>query len=242
MGFAHGEGPHPAREAPREDADVAPESTLGVSEEMDIFECEAGEDIKELGLMPAAFAPDPVEIASVTEGSWAAKMGIQAGDMLIKINGTAVEAMDRKEMKRAMRERPLSLTVSRSPDDESDFETFECTAPEAVQDLGLYPSAFPPEAMIIATVTAGSWAESQGIREGDELVEIGERDVQDMTTKETKRAMRDRPLHLVFQRASESPTDGTPRDSKAELEAKPGPAEQLGECWAQPVGSRRIEA
>ena len=133
---------------------------------MDIFECEAGEDIKELGLMPAAFAPDPVEIASVTDGSWAANMGIQAGDMLLKINGTAVEAMDRKEMKRAMRERPLSLTVSRSPDDESDFETFERTAPETVQDLGLYPAAFPPEAMIIATVTVGSWAESHGIPRG----------------------------------------------------------------------------
>ena len=50
-------------------------------------------------------------------------------------------------------------------------------------------------------------------------MEIGERDVQDMTTKETKRAMRDRPLRLVFQRALES-ADGTPRDSKAELEGK----------------------
>lgn len=81
-----------------------------------------------------------------------------------------------------------------------DLETFECTAPEGIQDLGLYPSAFPPDAMIITTVTAGSWAAQQGIEVGDELIEIGQRQVQDMAAKETKRAMRDRPLHLVFQR------------------------------------------
>lgn len=179
-------------------------------EEVDVFECKAGTDIKELGLMPSAFAPDPVEIASVTPDSWAAKSGIEAGDVLIKINGTAVEAMDRKEMKRAMRDRPLSLTISRQAfatpaESIDDMETIECTAPEGVQDLGLYPSAFPPEAMIVANVTPGSWAEKQGIEAGDELVEIGHQQVQDMTTKETKRAMRDRPLHLVFQRVQDPP-------------------------------------
>lgn len=188
-------------EALMEDEDVEEEP----EEEVEIFDCEAGEDVKELGLMPTAFAPDPVEIASVTDGSWAATMGVQQGDILLKINGTLVEAMDKKEMKRAMRERPLRLTISRQTlgtleESMEDLETFECTAPEGIQDLGLYPSAFPPDAMIITTVTAGSWAAQQGIEVGDELIEIGQRQVQDMAAKETKRAMRDRPLHLVFQR------------------------------------------
>ena len=188
-----------------------------LEEEAEIFDCEAGEDVKELGLMPTAFAPDPVEIASVTDGLWAANMGVQPGDMLIKINGTPVEAMDKKEMKRAMRERPLSLTISRFATEEEsmdDVETFECTAPEGIQDLGLYPSAFPPEAMMIATVTPGSWAAQQGIEVGDELVEIGQRQVQEMVAKETKRAMRDRPLRLVFQRVLEAtPTPSSPAAS-----------------------------
>lgn len=188
-------------EALMEDEDMEEEP----EEEVEIFDCEAGEDVKELGLMPTAFAPDPVEIASVTDGSWAATMGVQQGDILLKINGTLVEAMDKKEMKRAMRERPLRLTISRQTlgtleESMEDLETFECTAPEGIQDLGLYPSAFPPDAMIITTVTAGSWAAQQGIEVGDELIEIGQRQVQDMAAKETKRAMRDRPLHLVFQR------------------------------------------
>eukprot|EP00435_Cladocopium_sp_Y103_P006091 s901_g1.t4 len=207
-------------EAMIEDEDVEEEP----EEEVEIFDCEAGDDVKELGLMPTAFAPDPVEIASVTDGSWAATMGVQQGDILLKINGTPVEAMDKKEMKRAMRERPLRLTISRqtfgTPDESmEDLETFECTAPEGIQDLGLYPSAFPPDAMIITSVTAGSWAAQQGVEVGDELIEIGQRQVQEMTAKETKRAMRDRPLHLVFQRvlqdtpSSPAPTPAAPAPS-----------------------------
>eukprot|EP00438_Fugacium_kawagutii_P024999 Skav224820 [mRNA] locus=scaffold613:19394:24168:+ [translate_table: standard] len=182
-------------------------------EEAEIFDCEAGDDVKELGLMPTAFAPDPVEIASVTDGSWADTMGIQPGDSLIKINGAPVEVMDKKEMKRAMRERPLTLTVSRpvfaTPEASlDDMETFECIAPEGIQDLGLYPSAFPPEAMTIQSVTDGSWASQQGIRVGDELVEIGQQPVQEMAAKEAKRAMRSRPLHLVFQRLLQNTPSG----------------------------------
>ena len=178
-----------------------------VEVEEEVFDCTAGPDVKELGVIPSAFAPDPVQIASVTPDSWAAQQGIEAGDMLLKINGTAVEAMDRKDMKRAMRERPLALTMSRlmvfaTPEESiADVEVFDRTVPESVQEIGLIPSAFPPAAMVIEKVLAGTWAANEGIQAGDELVGIGQLQVQNMTTKETKRAMRERPLHLVFQRA-----------------------------------------
>ena len=214
-------------QGPEVESEALEEEQEEMEEEAEVFDCEAGEDVKELGLMPTAFAPDPVEIASVTDGSWAATMGVQPGDMLLKINGTPVEAMDKKEMKRAMRERPLSLTLSRpvfaTPEGSmDDVETFECIAAEGVQDLGLYPSAFPPEEMIISNVTAGSWAAQQGVQVGDELVEIGDKQVQDMVAKETKRAMRDRPLRLVFQRViSETPSPSTPAPSPPAASSAP---------------------
>ena len=80
---------------------------------------------------------------------------------------------------------------------------FECKAGPEVPDLGIFPSAFPPDPMLVARVTAASWAEEQGILPGDELVEIQGKAVQEMTAKEAKRAMRERPLLLFFHRSEE---------------------------------------
>eukprot|EP00913_Durusdinium_trenchii_P010799 g10130.t1 len=187
-------------------------------EEVDVFECKAGTDIKELGLMPSAFAPDPVEIASVTPDSWAAKSGIEAGDVLIKINGTAVEAMDRKEMKRAMRDRPLSLTISRQAfatpaESIDDMETIECTAPEGVQDLGLPLIAFasemdtrlgfkvdwPPSPCYVTKVEGGSWAEMMQVKVDLRLDKAGGKDVAKMSKDTLKKLLDEtRPLQLAF--------------------------------------------
>ena len=208
-----------------EEADPGPGPSAGSeAEEFETFECKAGNDVQELGIFPAAFPPDPVEIYSVTEGSWAAGQGVVAGDILVAINGQAVP--DKKDMKRLMRERPLRLTFQRpafeTPEESADETTaFECRAGPDVQDLGIYPAAFPPEAMQVASVAPGSWAAMQGVSPGDELVEIGGQQVQDMTAKEAKRAMRERPLLLVFHRADPgdssvptSPPSPAPRKSR----------------------------
>ena len=208
-----------------EEADPGPGPSAGSeAEEFETFECKAGNDVQELGIFPAAFPPDPVEIYSVTEGSWAAGQGVVAGDILVAINGQAVP--DKKDMKRLMRERPLRLTFQRpafeTPEESADETTaFECRAGPDVQDLGIYPAAFPPEAMQVASVAPGSWAAMQGVSPGDELVEIDGQQVQDMTAKEAKRAMRERPLLLVFHRADPgdssvptSPPSPAPRKSR----------------------------
>ena len=213
--------PLPEPTSVKRDSDAGPpQSGSQQGEEFDTFECEAGDEVRELGIFPAAFPPDPVEIYSVTEGSWASRQGVVPGDILVAINGQLVP--DKKDMKRLMRERPLRLTFQRplafetaeeseASDDIGDagdsmgdgMDKFECRAGQDVQDLGIYPSAFPPDPMLVARVAAGSWAAEQGILAGDELLEIGGRPVQELTAKEAKRAMRERPLLLVVQRADQ---------------------------------------
>ena len=214
----------------------APPDGSEEEEEVETFECKAGDDVGELGLFPAAFPPDPVEIYSVTPGSWAAGQGVAEGDILVAINGQPVP--DKKDMKRLMRERPLRLTFQRllayeTPEESADETTaFECRAGQDVQDLGIYPSAFPPDPMLVASVTPGSWAATQGVVPGDEFVEIGGHQVKGLTAKEAKRAMRERPLKLVFHRSdraesSPAPTPTSPSPAPKPRKSKPPAADDV---------------
>lgn len=77
-----------------------------------------------------------------------------------------------------------------------------CEAGLDITDLGWQPSAFSPERVFVERITNGSWAERKGLRQGDELLEVGGFSVQSMTKRQFKVAMRQRPLVLHFQRFS----------------------------------------
>eukprot|EP00930_Biecheleria_cincta_P000589 TRINITY_DN10131_c0_g1_i1.p1 TRINITY_DN10131_c0_g1~~TRINITY_DN10131_c0_g1_i1.p1 ORF type:complete len:884 (-),score=162.31 TRINITY_DN10131_c0_g1_i1:526-3177(-) len=68
-----------------------------------------------LGFIPAAFPPEPMTIDSIVAGSWAELHGLIAGDTLVAIGSELVDTIPYKELKRAMRVRPLVLTFQQKP-------------------------------------------------------------------------------------------------------------------------------
>eukprot|EP00927_Polykrikos_kofoidii_P070784 TRINITY_DN6716_c0_g1_i2.p1 TRINITY_DN6716_c0_g1~~TRINITY_DN6716_c0_g1_i2.p1 ORF type:complete len:478 (+),score=94.91 TRINITY_DN6716_c0_g1_i2:3-1436(+) len=83
---------------------------------------------------------------------------------------------------------------------------FEATATEAVTRLG-WKAECPPGssetmcgAVFVAEVLRGGWADQQGVREGDELVEVSGVTTEWMTWSALTESMRVRPLRLLFRR------------------------------------------
>lgn len=76
------------------------------------FECVAGPEITDLGVTVSAFPPKPVYVKSVIHGGWARKHGLTDGNLILALNGRAIEKLDKSDFKALMRARPLCMTVT----------------------------------------------------------------------------------------------------------------------------------
>mmetsp|Transcript_104772 Transcript_104772/g.165411 ORF Transcript_104772/g.165411 Transcript_104772/m.165411 type:complete len:201 (-) Transcript_104772:156-758(-) len=77
-----------------------------------IHEFTAGPEIEKLGLAFSALPPSPIVIKRVNVDTWADEEGIQAGDVLVALNGVDVGGMTQDEFKAAMQVRPLSVRIA----------------------------------------------------------------------------------------------------------------------------------
>ncbi len=68
---------------------------------------------KVYGIRLAAFEESPMPVAGVEPGSPAEAAGLGSGDLITKINGTAIESMGRDDRIAALRGSPLTVTVKR---------------------------------------------------------------------------------------------------------------------------------
>eukprot|EP00929_Paragymnodinium_shiwhaense_P052746 TRINITY_DN2641_c0_g1_i11.p1 TRINITY_DN2641_c0_g1~~TRINITY_DN2641_c0_g1_i11.p1 ORF type:complete len:3027 (-),score=659.15 TRINITY_DN2641_c0_g1_i11:545-9625(-) len=175
-------------------------------------ELTAGEQQKQsgLGLSFSTLPPDEPVVANVTPGGWAASRHIRRGDRVLRIADRSVDAMDAEQFKTLSQTFPVVFRVARAGR--------IVTANQADKDLGLGFSALPPAATIISKVTKDSWAEREGLKVGDEIVEVNGQVPEEITADSFKAATSSRPLTLVVQQQAAS--EEGPGTAAAEEERK----------------------
>lgn len=70
--------------------------------------------------------------------------------------------------------------------------------PDHFGSLGFNSSKLPPHPVVVASVEPGTWANEQGLRAGDELLQIQEQDVKSLSAPQLAYLMKHRPLKLKF--------------------------------------------
>lgn len=75
---------------------------------------------------------------------------------------------------------------------------FDCLATEETKQLGWFSSSMPPDEVLVVQVEANSWAETVGLKTGDELMEVQGKEVSSIDQKEFIEFMHKRPLTLSF--------------------------------------------
>mmetsp|Transcript_44705 Transcript_44705/g.78695 ORF Transcript_44705/g.78695 Transcript_44705/m.78695 type:complete len:321 (+) Transcript_44705:68-1030(+) len=71
----------------------------------------AGSDVQQLGLSFSTLPPDSLIIKRVRQGTWAEAHGIEAGDMVVAVDGLDVHKLTSDKFKLLMQERPLTLLI-----------------------------------------------------------------------------------------------------------------------------------
>eukprot|EP00929_Paragymnodinium_shiwhaense_P064328 TRINITY_DN32214_c0_g1_i1.p1 TRINITY_DN32214_c0_g1~~TRINITY_DN32214_c0_g1_i1.p1 ORF type:complete len:1072 (+),score=263.66 TRINITY_DN32214_c0_g1_i1:63-3278(+) len=168
-------------------------------------------DVARLGLaLDRSYPPEPVRVATVEAGSWGDSEGVLVGDEMTEINGRAVNKMRKDEIRPALRVRPLTFVLRRSDSEDPELveeakgpSIYEVYATAAVETLGFAPSGLPPNDVLVAKVDDGGWAEQQGVKVDDTLLEVHGFPIFSMGRHNLRQALRARPLRLVFARTSD---------------------------------------
>lgn len=95
---------------------------------------------------------------------------------------------------------------------------YQVVAEHGVKQLGIVPTALPPNPLILRHVEPGSWAAQNGISVGDELISVNGVVVTNINLKELDNFLRrERPLRLVFICKKESEIEPMSKDEFREL-------------------------
>jgi len=175
------------------------------------YKAVAAESDELLGFRPSSMPPGSVFVHMVEPGLWAANQGIAIGDIILSVNGQKIEDLNTSKFQKHLQGRPLTLELERGAGESTAPRKgvrFDCEAPEGIEALGFIPAAYPPEPVIIETVTPDTWSAIVGILEGvDELVAVNGREVSTLTKKEMTKAMKSRPVTLTFYRGEGAAPD-----------------------------------
>ncbi|CAK9077992.1 unnamed protein product [Durusdinium trenchii] len=187
------------------------------------LELPAGE--KQLGFVPWGLPPARVMVRQVT-GSLAQKAFLQAGHELVEVNGVNVRDIPRSELERTLLTRPLKLHFVASEDagafavpaardaeiedEEVQAGILDLVATPANEHLGFETtSSLSFNAVEVAKVSSGSWAQRMRIRIGDHFLSIDGTPVGSYAGASLNEAIksRTRPMRLRFRRQGQNVVD-----------------------------------
>ena len=118
------------------------------------------------GSKEPAYLDQPMVLAGVLPDSTAQKAGLAAGDRVTKINGVSNPTWDQavKELESSLPGHTLSLAVDRQG------QQVMATVPitQSLEDM----FGYPPNRLIIGSVTPGMPAERSGLQPGDEVLKV----------------------------------------------------------------------
>lgn len=123
------------------------------------------------GSMQPAYLDKPVIVAGVLPDSTAQKAGLLPGDRVVKINGRDNPTWDeaRLELLSALPGHPLSVVVERA----GQQVTLAVPAGQSIDDI----YGYPPDRLVINSVTSGMPAERAGLKSGDEIRKVNGKDL-----------------------------------------------------------------
>lgn len=173
--------------------------------------------VTSLGFSPREAGDDKrVFLKTVKEGSWAQEANLKPGDEIISINGIAATAFDQESFKAAVQKRPLKLEVAAagptppssthtSPRQQS-VNTFGSggkakeprvvSADSSVPNLGI-DCVKEAGKVFFSNLESGSWAELNGLNDGDELLSVNDIAAENLPLEDLKKTLHRRPVHLV---------------------------------------------
>jgi regulator of sigma E protease len=147
------------------------------------------------GSKQPAYLDKPMVLAGVIPDSTAQKAGLEAGDRIIKINSKTDPTWDeaRLELMSALPGHSLSLLVDRNG------QQVSLTVPSGQTLEDIY--GYPPDRLLISSVTGGMPAERSGLQAGDEIRKVDGKELASLV--EFPQLVQDsqgRPLNLEVQR------------------------------------------
>jgi len=147
------------------------------------------------GSKQPAYLDKPMVLAGVLPDSTAQKAGLEAGDQVIKINGKSDPTWDdaRLELMGTLPGHSLSILVNRNGKQES----LSVPSGQSMEDI----YGYPPDRLLIGSVSSGMPAERSGLKEGDEIRKVnGKELVSPAEFPALVQESQGRPLNLEVQR------------------------------------------
>jgi regulator of sigma E protease len=143
------------------------------------------------GSKQPAYLDKPMVLAGVLPDSTAQKAGLAAGDHVIKINGKSNPTWDeaRLELMSALPGHSIPLVVERNGQEVS----LSVPSGQSMEDI----YGYPPDRLVISSVSPGMPAERSGLKEGDEIRKVDGKDL--ISPAEFPKLVQDsqgRPLNL----------------------------------------------
>lgn len=126
------------------------------------YEVEAGAGDGILGVVPDGRPPHPVQVATVIQGSIAASQGVLVGDVITKVNGKIVSQLTKKQACAELHARPVLVGFTRS--DAENSGVFQLTFDTEARVMGILPSSWPPEPVVVGSVVVDSTALASGVQ------------------------------------------------------------------------------
>ena len=229
----------------------APAETLPSASQADegsaVLTAVAEPGVARLGFQPDRMPPaSPVIVKGVDSGSWAEGAGVLTGQVLLSLNDTPVEELQKERFVEMLKSvRPLTLKFAPAETLPTVCQTDEgsavltAVAEPGVARLGFQPDRMPPASpVIVKGVDSGSWAEGAGVLTGQVLLSLNDTPVEELQKERFVEMLKSvRPLTLKFAPAETLPTASQADEGSAVLTAvSPGPEilheseEQLGPC------------
>ena len=147
------------------------------------------------GSKQPAYLDKPIVLAGVLSDSTAQKAGLEAGDRIIKINSKDNPTWDeaRLELMSVLPGHTLSLQVDRNG------QQLSLSVPSGQSLEDIY--GYPPDRLLINSVTSGMPAERSGLMVGDEIRKVDGKDLASLVEFPTLvQDSQGRPLNLEVQR------------------------------------------
>lgn len=187
----------------------------------------------------------PVTVGSVAEGGPAARAGIEAGDRILRIDGTVVDRLEELQFEAAIEpDEPIELTIERAgesrtvtvvPDRIQIEDAFG--RPQVTGDLGLRPIV----PAVVGGVIEGSAADRGGFEAGDRIVAIGDTAVQSFEQiRNIVLASPGEPLRFTVERGDETVVlEVVPE--RVERTAEDGSVEAFGRLGIRSGGAQMVK-
>lgn len=143
---------------------------------------------------------DGIPIASLRNGSPAARSGLRVGDRILALNGKPIEDLRRFQLRIHAAKSPVKLSVQRQNSDGPFEAQIELDGSPARIGFSWRPDTGDPQAVVITRITSGSAASHAGVQVGDHIYRVNGVPIESSDWLLQRLIHDDGPFHLELDR------------------------------------------